>query len=381
MKKTFFRNILVILLVLLTASFAFAKGGKEKNAKAAVENTAVENRVASAQESASDSVKASQADGATSSAMDTSSPAAASSEKASSPLSVTGSGSGSASSSSVSKGESGTNPEISAFQSEWEDFVSRYEELTARLEMAYDKDDAIAYREAKKALHELQRPVLSKERSEKILASLADDDYENADWLYRYSEFYYPVLKFVNSSDNFNYSSTFTANPGSEIEVPMLKGPNGAMLFQGWALTENGEVAYREGDRIKMPVKDTTLYAVFSPNPDIKQGRHLDMTGLSVKGQDGNVLPKGRQADVVFDLKNTGSENLAGVEVKFESDDPLFVILTPTLSTRFLSVSEEASARFRVITKAAAGTSLKGTLTVSDSEGVLLSQDALFTVE
>ena len=347
MKNTILKKTLITLLILLLSVSAVFAGGNKENQT--VEVASID---ASAEGTTTDGTEA---QGGSSQAANTN--ANAKSETA-----------------------SFDNAEISAFKNEWNDFVNKYDEITAKMDMAYDKNDAIAYRDAKSELWNLQAPELTKERTEMIAASLVDTDYENANWLFTYSEYYHPVLKFVSSSEGFNYTSSFSANPGTDVNVPFLKGPNGRLVFQGWSLAEGGNVIYKAGDVIKMPVKDITLYAVFAPNPEIVEGKHLTLSSISVNGSEGLTLPQGKQAGVKVELKNIGSENLKNVEIKFESDDPLFVILSDTLHCHFLHCADDVVARFRVITKAPSGTKLKGTLTASDSEGVLWTEDVTFSV-
>lgn len=388
MKNTIFKKTIIALLILLLAcTSVFAKGGKEKdNANAEEVSVAVETSDATVSESAGKTEDSQRTEVLVSE--NTQASAAGSADvsenaQAEKNANVAAGDELKRAESAAPAEKAQENAEIEAFMGELKDFSDKYETLIAKMEMAYDKDDAVAYKKAKEELRNLESdvPELTRERTEKIAASLSDSDYENANWLYVNSDYYCPVLRFVSSSENFSYSSSFTANPGTEVSIPAIDGPNGRLLFQGWSLTEGGDVAYKADDKIKMPVKDMTLYAVFAPNPDIREGRHLTFAGASVRGAEGLTLPQGKQTWVKAELKNTGSENLRNVEIKFESDDPLFVTLTDPLHCRVLPCADDVEARFKVITKAAPGTSLKGTLTVSDGEGVLLTEDVVFTVQ
>ena len=130
-----------------------------------------------------------------------------------------------------------------------------------------------------------------------------------------------------------------------------------------------------------MPVHNLTLYAVFSVNPDIVEGKSLEISQLNVVGKEGLELEKGKQMRFCFNLKNKGTENLYNLNVKFDSDDPLLVVLTDSLHCRFLPSADEVTACFKVITKAADGTQLKGLITVTDAEGNSWTEDAVFTVK
>ncbi len=263
---------------------------------------------------------------------------------------------------------------IEAYEKEIEEFSKKYEELRAELELAYDKNDANAYSKAKQALKSLEYPRLTEERTAEIVSQLEENDYKTADWLYQNSKYYNPVLKLESTGDNFSYSSSMTANPGSEIILPELNGPS-ILIFEGWGLTEN-KVTYKPGETIKMPVKDMTLFAVFSKDPSFNEGKSVeikDFTGLTVQ--------KGKQSDFVFTVRNNGTEALKKLDIAFESDDPLFVILTDKLKCRYLSSGDEGVARFKVITKAASGTQLKGVITVTDSDNGIWTDEVVFTVE
>lgn len=264
---------------------------------------------------------------------------------------------------------------IEAYEKEIEEFSKKYEELRAQLELAYDKNDATTYSKAKQELKNLRYPRLTEEKTNEIASKLAEDDFETADWLYQNSRYYNPVLRLESTADNFSYSSSMTANPGSDITLPEISGPTRAMIFEGWGLTES-KVTYKAGESIKMPVKDLTLYAVFKADASIKEGKSLeikDMEGLTVK--------KGKQCDFEFTVRNNGSETLKNLNIAFESDDPLFVILTDSLKCRYLTSGDDGVARFKVITKAETGTQLKGVITITDSDNGIWTDEVVFTVE
>ncbi len=264
---------------------------------------------------------------------------------------------------------------IEEYEKEIEEFGKRYEELRAELELAYDKNDATAYSKAKQELKNLQYPRLTEERTAEIAAQLKEDDYETANWLYQNSRYYNPVLKLESTKDNFSYSSSMTANPGSEIHLPEISGPSKAVIFEGWGLTED-KVDYKAGQTIKMPVSDMTLYAIFTADATIKEGKSIE-----IKDKEGLSLTKGKQCDFEFTVRNNGTENLRGLTIAFESDDPLFVILTDSLKCRYLSSGDDGVARFRVITKAESGTQLKGVITITDSSNGIWTDEVVFTVE
>lgn len=272
------------------------------------------------------------------------------------------------------------NASIKAFLKEVEDVEKKYEELVAKMELAYDKNDAVAYSEAKREVRSLEYPRLTEEKSREIETSLAENDYENANWLYQNSRYYHPVLKMVSTKDGFSYSSTMTANPGSDIVLPKIAGPSRALIFEGWGTSED-TVKYKAGETIKMPVKDITLYAVFSADPSIKEGKSLEISGIKISETGDFTVESGKIMRLVFDVKNTGTEVLRDVDIRFESDDPLFVILSEGLHCRYLPSADEGTARFKVITKASAGTKLLGKITVSAADGFVKTEDVTVTVK
>lgn len=271
------------------------------------------------------------------------------------------------------------NTYVSDYIQELENYEKAYNELVAKLELAYDKNDAETYSETKKELKNLEYPRLSKEKTNQIIETLASDDYESANWLYQNSRWYHPVIKMVSNSDNFSYSNTVTTNPGSNVKLPTIKSPEHTMKFQGWG-EDQTEVRYVGGETIKMPTSDLTLYAIFAPNTDLIAGKHLSINNCVVSQTENLTLNRSQQCDFTFDIENIGTENIRNFNISVESDDPLLVILADNISCSFLPVAETLSVRFKVISKATSGTTMDAVIRVTDFENTVWSQPVSFTV-
>lgn len=270
---------------------------------------------------------------------------------------------------------------LKEYQEKLKSYQDEYEKLYVDLQMAYDKSDSESYIKARNAIRALEVPVITQEESELIENEIAAfDNLEDAKLLYQYSRYYRPTLTMVSSEDGFSYRSSISVIPGSDVALPALRTSKKSLIFKGWG-TEEGVVTYEAGSSIAMPVSDMTLYAVFESDPELVQGASVDIIDMKVNGKDTLTIPRNSQFDFSFSVKNTGSENLSDIRVKFDSDDPLLVILTDELSARYLESYTTRTANCKVITKAASGTVLKGLITVTDSNEKTWTKDITFTVE
>lgn len=249
---------------------------------------------------------------------------------------------------------------ITSFEKKVEEYNEQHDRLYSKLELAYQKNDYDAYYEAKKDLKALEKPVLSKDEVENIIASMEEDDYETANWLYTHTNYYRPSIRLVSENEGFSYKQSISMNPGSTVKLPTIKGPNAILVFDGWG-TEDEEVLYEPGSEIIMPVSNLELYAVFSVNPDFVEGKNCL---IEVKNQ---TINQNEITNVTVTVTNNGTESLKNAKIKFTSDNPLLVILNEEICFSYLSSGRSISFSFPVISKASSGTELEGILNITDS--------------
>lgn len=270
---------------------------------------------------------------------------------------------------------------IDEFKQQLEEYDKQYSEILNELKKAYQENDYSSYLEAKRELKELEYPQLEKSDYDELLSEIVkNDDYQAASWLYHNSISYRPVLEFKCDSDNFKYTNKITVEPGKDVILPTITTFDKTQKLAGWGLTKD-EVTYQAGQTIKMPVSDQTLFAIFVENDEFVKVPSIRFDDMKIMYYNNMNLISGKQLDFVFDVTNNGNENFKDVNISFDSDDPLLVILTDSVNISSLRIGDTAKLKFKVITKAKSSTKLEGIITVKDLSGNTFKQNVVFTVE
>ncbi len=156
------------------------------------------------------------------------------------------------------------------------DQVARIAE-NAREDMikARQHGDRQAYREAYYRYTDLAKYNMTREQTvrllERILEEPAEKQIEYATWLYERSRYYRPTLSIDFSQSGEGYSYCYTQRmqhpPQAEIVLPDASqirfdiSKTGRLI--GWGTTPN-QVDYEPGEKIKMPLTNQTLYAIWT---------------------------------------------------------------------------------------------------------------------
>lgn len=269
---------------------------------------------------------------------------------------------------------------IDEFKEELLEYEKEYKEIIEDMREAYSEKDYSSYIEAKRELRELNYPKLSPTEYDSLLSEIVkNEDYQTAAWLYHNSHSYRPVLEFKCDSENFKYSNKITVEPGSDVVLPSISSFDKTQKLAGWGLTKD-EVTYQAGQTIKMPVTDQILFAIFVDNDEFVKEPSIKIDDMKIMYYNNLNLISGKQLDFVFNVTNNGNMNFKDVSISFESDDPLFVILSEPVTFSNLRIGETAKMKFKVITKAPSSTKLEGIITVKDSNGNVFNENVTFTV-
>lgn len=171
--------------------------------------------------------------------------------------------------------------ELSADQiiSEYEDFYERIYTMAenARDDMlkARSSGDREASRDAYDRLVTLSAYRMGEDETEALLARFLEEPKEKqisyAQWLYRMSSCYRPVLTIdfshQDESFHFTFSQRIQQTPGSEITLPsesqLRVNTSRLGVLAGWGITAD-QVTYEPGETITMPLTSQTLYAIWS---------------------------------------------------------------------------------------------------------------------
>ena len=135
--------------------------------------------------------------------------------------------------------------------------------------------DREAYRSAYDRLVALSAYRMGEEETEALLARFLEEPEEKqvayAQWLYRMSTCYRPLLTIDYSYQDEQFRYAFTQRihqvPGSEITLPAeshLRVHTSRLgILSGWGITKD-QVTYAPGETIPMPLTSQTLYAIWS---------------------------------------------------------------------------------------------------------------------
>jgi Skp family chaperone for outer membrane proteins len=161
-----------------------------------------------------------------------------------------------------------------AYQSELDNYKTKYENIYNKMVESYKEGNVDDYFDAKGMLRNLTYPEITAEQTEVLVNRIKNEKDEAAKaelslWLYENSRYYHPALHFTTSRGSeeqgsfFSYQFEISSEPGSKVTVPHMRthsAENG--IFAGWG-TEDGKVLYEAGEEITMPYEDQTLYAVY----------------------------------------------------------------------------------------------------------------------
>lgn len=230
-----------------------------------------------------------------------------------------------------------------------------------------------------------------------------------------------------------SYRRSLSVEPGSDVTLPssMDVNPSAAGVLVGWGITPD-EVTYEAGATIQMPYTDQTLYAIYQsqvvfsdngndsvftdvedgdvieiPSPAVSDGAifegwydrlsgqylapdeteytvkgmgasfealytSLEATGLETGHYDVDRIPTGVQIPLTVTVENTGSEDLASIDIEVASDSEYVTLMNTSAHARRLDAGSRLRVRgtqLVVSSSCPTGTQIPISVTMTDSEG------------